>query len=97
MSLLMRLRSAARNLFHRRRVESDLDDEVRGAFELLMEEKIRAGASTGDARRAATIELGQIESVKDQVATFAPAHRSTPSSRTSVTRSACFVASPVGR
>jgi predicted permease len=67
MSLLMRVRSAARNLFHRRRVECELDDEVRAAFELLVDEKIRAGARPGDARRAATLELGQIESVKDQV------------------------------
>jgi len=61
------MRNASRNLLNRRRVERELDDEVRAAFELLVDEKARAGMSAPDARRAAAIELGQIESVKEQV------------------------------
>lgn len=56
-----------RNRVHRERVERDLDDELRAAFELLVEEKLRAGMRAKDARRAALIELGGIESIKEQV------------------------------
>ncbi|OFW09604.1 MAG: hypothetical protein A3H96_06745 [Acidobacteria bacterium RIFCSPLOWO2_02_FULL_67_36] len=56
-----------RNLVHRRRVERDLDDEVRTLFDLLVDEKIGAGMRPQDARRAATIELGRVEVVKAQV------------------------------
>jgi predicted permease len=67
MSLRSRLRSLWWNLVHRRRVERDLDDEVRTAFELLVAERIRTGMSPADARRAATIELGRIEAIKQHV------------------------------
>ncbi|MGH7576116.1 MAG: ADOP family duplicated permease [Longimicrobiales bacterium] len=56
-----------RNVVHRERVDRDLDDELRAAFELLVEEKLRAGMRPKDARRAALIELGGIESIKEQV------------------------------
>jgi predicted permease len=66
MSWLSRHARAWRNLLHRDRVEQDLDDEMRAAFELLVEEKVRAGLALPAARRAAAIEL-RIESVKEQV------------------------------
>jgi predicted permease len=66
-AILSRLRSLWRNLIHRERVERDLDDELRAMFELLVEEKRRTGLSLEHARRAATIELGQIEATKDRV------------------------------
>jgi len=56
-----------RNLVHRRRVERDLDDEVRAAFDLCVEERIKAGMAPGDARRAASLEFGPVEAVKDNV------------------------------
>ena len=67
MPLIPRLFSLWRNLVHRNRVDRDLDEEVRGAFELLVDEKRRAGMRPEDARRAATLELGQPEGVKEQV------------------------------
>ena len=67
MPVVSRFVSVWRNLLHRDRVERDLDDEVRAAFELLVDEKIRAGMRSEDARRAATLELGYIESVKQEV------------------------------
>jgi hypothetical protein len=48
-------------------VEIDLDQEVLSHLELLVEENIRAGMSLKDAQRAARIELGGIEQVKEQV------------------------------
>ena len=55
-----------RNLVSRDRVERDLDEELRAAFDLLIDEKVRGGMSVEDARRAAAVEL-RIESVKEQV------------------------------
>jgi predicted permease len=65
--LTSRLRSLWRNLVHRRRVERDLDEEVDGMHDLLVEEKMRAGMAADIARRQANLELGQVHIVKDHV------------------------------
>jgi predicted permease len=62
-----RLRSLWRNVVHRRRADRDLDDELSALQTLLVEEKIRAGLTPADARRAASIELGQPHIVKERV------------------------------
>ena len=62
-----RIRSLCRNVLHRRRVEEDLDQELRAAFDLLADEHVRRGSSAAEARRAAALELGRTESIKDQV------------------------------
>ena len=56
-----------RNIRHRSQVERDLHDEVQATLHLLTEEKIAAGATPTAARRAAAIELGNTESIKEQV------------------------------
>ena len=53
MGLLTRLASLSRNLIARKRVERELDDEVRSYEQLLADEKIRNGMSALEARRAA--------------------------------------------
>src|SRR5688500_1498154 len=63
----LRLRSLWRNLVHRRAVERELDDEVRGALEMLVEEHRQAGMCPEEARRAATTQLGRTESLKEWV------------------------------
>jgi predicted permease len=63
----MSLATLWRNLIHRTRVERDLDDETSAYLEALVEEKTRAGASRAEARRAAAIEMGGVEQVKDEV------------------------------
>src|SRR5713101_7349343 len=60
-------RSFLRNLFLSRRVEVDLDEEVHSHLEMLIAENIRAGMPPQEAQRAARIELGGIEQVKEQV------------------------------
>jgi len=65
--LFVKVRSFLRNLFSSRRVEVDLDEEVHAHLELLIEENIRAGMLPEEAHRAARIELGGIEQVKEQV------------------------------
>src|SRR6266436_1409710 len=67
MPLLVKTRSFLRNLFLSRRVEVDLDQEVRSHLEMLIEENIRAGMPPHEAQRAARIELGGVEQVKEQV------------------------------
>ena len=56
-----------RNMSRRAAVEREIDDELRAVYEQLVEEKVRAGMGLADARRSAGIELGGIESVKEQV------------------------------
>ncbi|HEY4359098.1 MAG TPA: ABC transporter permease [Acidobacteriaceae bacterium] len=54
-----------RRLFSRRRLESDLDKELRFHFETQVSEKIRAGLSDSEARRRTRLEFGGIEQVKE--------------------------------
>jgi putative ABC transport system permease protein len=67
MLLLVKIQNFLRNLFLSRRVEVDLDKEVHAHLEMLIAENIRAGMSPEEAQRAARIELGGIEQVKEQV------------------------------
>ncbi len=62
-----RLRSLIRNLFRRSRVERDLDQEIRTYADMLADEKAQGGMARPEAERAARIELGGIEQVKEQV------------------------------
>src|SRR4026208_2339114 len=67
MPLFVKARSFLRNLFASRRVEVDLDEEIQSHLEMLTEENLQAGMPPKDAQRAARIELGGIEQVKEQV------------------------------
>lgn len=67
MPLLSRLRSLWRNLRHRDTVERDLDDELRATLDILIDEKLAAGLAPWEARRAAMMELGGIEPLKERV------------------------------
>jgi len=62
-----RIRSLLSNLFRRDHAERDLDAELRAHLELLTEEKMRQGAAPEEARRAARLELGGVEQVKEEV------------------------------
>jgi len=67
MPLLAKAKSLLRNLLFTRRVEEDLDREVRSHFQMLVDERIRAGMGRKEAERAARMELGGAEQVKEQV------------------------------
>jgi predicted permease len=62
-----RLRSLWRNLVHRRTVDDEISEELRATFEALEEEHRRSGMSGPEARRAATLQLGRVQSLKEQV------------------------------
>jgi len=53
-------------LFRHTRVEQELDEEIRDYLESCVDAKIGAGMAREDALRAARIELGSLESVKDR-------------------------------
>jgi predicted permease len=65
--LFSRAISFLRNVTHRRKDELDIDAEVSAHLELLIEEKVRSGVKPEEAERAAHIELGGVEQVKEQV------------------------------
>src|SRR6202049_3206828 len=67
MPWLARLRSFKRNTLQRAAVERELADEASSVCELLAEEKMRQGVARADARRSARLELGGVESWKEQV------------------------------
>jgi predicted permease len=67
MPKISRVKTFFRNIFAKHRADRELDDEVRGYAEMLAEEKTREGMSPDEARRAACLELGGIEQVKEQV------------------------------
>ena len=67
MPLFVKVRTFFRNLLSSRPVDVDLDQELHSYLELLTQEKIREGMPPKEARRAARIELGGIEQVKEQV------------------------------
>ena len=56
-----------RRLRRRRELETDLDDELRATLALLTAEKQRAGLAPEAAARAARLELGNLESLKEEV------------------------------
>jgi hypothetical protein len=59
---MARLFSLWRNLVNRAHVDRDLDEELHETLELLVDEKVRLGMYPDDARRAARIDLGSVES-----------------------------------
>src|SRR5215510_7746856 len=66
MSLLSRLASLWRNLFQKARKEQELAEEIDAYLEMLIEQKIDEGLNPKEARRAALIELGGREKVKEK-------------------------------
>ena len=67
MRLLSRLSSFARRVFRRNAVDRDLDEEIRSHIGLMMDQQMKEGVAPEEARRAARIELGGVEQVKEQV------------------------------
>jgi putative ABC transport system permease protein len=62
---LRRLIGGFKAFFRRQQVEEELDAELRAYLEASVEEKIRAGMDREAAARAARVEVGSLEAVKD--------------------------------
>jgi hypothetical protein len=66
MPIVPLVRSLWRHLRHHEQVESELEEELRATFDLLVHEKMVAGLSLGQPQRAAALEL-RIEPIKERV------------------------------
>ncbi len=60
--LLLRLRS----LFHRKKVEAELDDELRFHFENQVSKLVQSGLTPAEAQRRARLEFGGMEQLKEE-------------------------------
>src|SRR3982751_4697928 len=67
MPLLPRVNSLWRNLLHKEQVDRELAEEIRAHIDLLTQTKIEQGLTPEAARRAALVELGGVEQVKESV------------------------------
>ena len=67
MAILSRLASLWRNLTDKESVDQELTEELRAHVDLLTEKKLSEGLSAEQARRAALVEVGGIEQVKERV------------------------------
>jgi len=67
MAIFGRVIGGFRGLFQKTRAEQELDDELRQYLEMSAEEKVSRGMSPDAAARAARVEVGSVEAVKDRV------------------------------
>ena len=67
MTILHRMRALLRWLFRRDEIERALDTDLADYIERSAAEKMRAGMTEAEARRAARIELGGVEQTKESV------------------------------
>ena len=63
----MTVKRLIRNLFRRAEVERELDEELGAYIDLLVAEKLKAGMTLDAARRAARVEAGGVEQIKEEV------------------------------
>ena len=59
--------SLLRNTTRKNQLERELSEEVGSYVELLTEKKMKEGMNEREARRAAMVEVGGVEQVKEQV------------------------------
>jgi predicted permease len=74
MRILARARAIYRSLLRRKQVERDLDDELRSALQELTERYESRGLAPDAARRAAQLDLGHIDVIKEEVRSRGFAH-----------------------
>src|SRR4030095_1843498 len=64
---MRRLLAGLRALVGRRELDRDLDDELRGYLDSLIEQHLREGMPPEDALKAARSTIGSLEAIKDAV------------------------------
>ena len=67
MSLLRSLSDGLRSLFRKKRVEGELDEELRAFLDMAAGEKMKQGMSRKDALRAVRLENRSVEVTKEVV------------------------------
>jgi len=69
MSFLRSFADGLRALSRKTQAEKEMDEELRGYLDAAVKEKMRSGMSEEQARRAARIEMGSMEAVKEEIRT----------------------------
>lgn len=67
MSLVRNVAAGLRELFRKKQAEQELNEELRAYLESATQEKMKAGLSPEEALRAARIEIGSMEAVKEKL------------------------------
>jgi hypothetical protein len=67
MPLLRSLIDGLRVLFRKQRAEHEMNEELRGYMDAAVNEKMRSGMSPEDALRAARVEMGSTDAVKEGI------------------------------
>ena len=65
MLILRRIVSGFRRLFYKTQVEQDMDEELRAYLETAVEQKMAAGLTREAAIRAARVEIGSLDAIKE--------------------------------
>lgn len=65
--LISRAASLLHNTTHKQQIDRELTEEVSSYVEMLTEAKMKEGMNEPDARRAALVEVGGVEQVKEEV------------------------------
>jgi putative ABC transport system permease protein len=61
--------AGVRALFRKKQVEREMDEELRGYLDAAVKDKMRSGMSQEQALRAARVEMGSVEAVKEEIRT----------------------------
>jgi len=67
MSILRKVTSGLRTLFHKEKVEQEMDEELRGFVDAAAKDKVRTGMSHEQALRAARLDMGSVDGVKEEI------------------------------
>jgi len=67
MSFLERFVAGLRALFRKKQVEQEMDEELRGYLDAAVKDKMRSGMSHEQALRAARVEMGSMDAVKEEI------------------------------
>ena len=59
--------SGLRALLRKKQVEQEMDEELRGYLDAAAKEKMRSGTSHAEALRAARVEMGSMDAVKEEI------------------------------
>ena len=67
MSLLHNLADGLRTLFRKKQMEQEMDEELRDYLHAAVQGKIRSGVRPEEALRAARVEMGSLEALKEEI------------------------------
>lgn len=67
MNVFRHITAGIKELLRRNKIESELSEELNAYVQSVADAKVQAGATPEEALRSARLEMGGMESVKDQV------------------------------